>query len=390
MKINALILGKSGVGKSSLLNYLWGDGVAKVGTGRPVTPHSEDNTVGLYEYAPFNITEHQLVIFDSWGLEADHADTWISTIIDEIDKREGESDLEKWFHAVIYCFSAAGARIEPFEISEILKPLAEQGQAITFALTKADIASEDEISAIKEAINEAYPNNGGIVEICSEEKKLRNGKTTKTCGKDELFINLKKNLARKLRTKLAIKYVEKCKQACDLWKEDAMSLYDSEADFLQSTGTTLHKISEPIKSNLDTKLMEVNKWMQASLNKVETLEEAFQKITNLPEQSRLRDSEVFSAESIQWTPFDHVTAFAKYLIPAFNVYHAFTATSKYREDLEKKLGETISEVLKMAEKTASTRLLATTVFPHPTGRSTNTRPESTIRMMQAIAGKNPN
>ena len=34
---NILILGKTGVGKSSLLNYLFGDEVAAVGAGRPIT-----------------------------------------------------------------------------------------------------------------------------------------------------------------------------------------------------------------------------------------------------------------------------------------------------------------------------------------------------------------
>lgn len=396
MKINTLILGKSGVGKSSLLNYLWGDAIAKVGTGRPVTPRSNGRFVGLYEHRPVNIEEHQLIIFDSWGLEADQATEWTKTITDEISKREDKPNLEAWFHAVIYCVSAAGARIEPFEIEKVLVPLAKQGQAITFALTKTDIASKEEIFAIKKAINDAYPNNGGIVEICSEGKKLRNGTTTHPYGKEDLFITLTKNLAIKLRTKLASKYIDKCKEQADQWKEFSLSLYDMESSILRSTGKTLEIISEPIQSTLEAKLRNTNEWMQDSINKVESLEGAFRKITKTSEKYNVRASDVFSPEKIQWTFLDHVTAYAKYLIPFFGAYHVFAANSTYRKELSEKLDETILEVMRAAKKTVSAQLLAFDLSTkRPSERkpiiktSTNTRPDSTIQIMQAINRNNP-
>ena len=37
IKTNILIAGKSGVGKSSLLNYIFGEEVAETGAGKPVT-----------------------------------------------------------------------------------------------------------------------------------------------------------------------------------------------------------------------------------------------------------------------------------------------------------------------------------------------------------------
>ena len=44
IKTNILIAGKSGVGKSSLLNYIFGEEVAETGAGKPVTAE------GLHEY----------------------------------------------------------------------------------------------------------------------------------------------------------------------------------------------------------------------------------------------------------------------------------------------------------------------------------------------------
>ena len=45
IKTNILIAGKSGVGKSSLLNYIFGEEVAETGAGKPVTAE------GLHEYS---------------------------------------------------------------------------------------------------------------------------------------------------------------------------------------------------------------------------------------------------------------------------------------------------------------------------------------------------
>mgnify|MGYP002519665734 CR=1 FL=1 len=62
-KLNVLIMGKTGVGKSTLINAIFGSKVAKTGSGKPITQQ---------------IQEHQInddfSIFDSKGLEvADYA-----------------------------------------------------------------------------------------------------------------------------------------------------------------------------------------------------------------------------------------------------------------------------------------------------------------------------
>ena len=64
IKTNILIAGKSGVGKSSLLNYIFGEEVAETGAGKPVTAE------GLHEYS-FELKDNDRISFsicDSWGL----------------------------------------------------------------------------------------------------------------------------------------------------------------------------------------------------------------------------------------------------------------------------------------------------------------------------------
>ena len=77
---NVLIIGKSGVGKSSLVNYLFGKELQAVGVGAPVTKMEIKEFVYKYD-------EHfEMHIYDTWGLEpsAKKAEQWKKTIFDEI------------------------------------------------------------------------------------------------------------------------------------------------------------------------------------------------------------------------------------------------------------------------------------------------------------------
>ena len=59
-KVNIIVAGKTGVGKSSLINYIFGEEVAEIGNGKPVTQEIEE-----YVMKKDNIT-----LFDTKGIEA--------------------------------------------------------------------------------------------------------------------------------------------------------------------------------------------------------------------------------------------------------------------------------------------------------------------------------
>lgn len=68
-KYNILVIGKTGVGKSSFINYFLGQDVAETGTGKPVTKP------GFYEFS-FAMEGFPVILYDSWGLEADKYQEW--------------------------------------------------------------------------------------------------------------------------------------------------------------------------------------------------------------------------------------------------------------------------------------------------------------------------
>ncbi len=187
---NVLLLGKTGVGKSALLNCLFGDSVVKSGSGAPVT------TKGIHPQRPFKYGRMMIRIYDSWGLEPGDSDTWKSIIDREIGKTRTAS-VEEWFHTIIYCVDAQKSRLDDFEIKKIIRPLLNEGNQIVFVLTKADIAGERKLKAVREVITKEFP-GVMIFPVGSVEAKLRNGTVKKPEGREPLLryfaVNLRRNL----------------------------------------------------------------------------------------------------------------------------------------------------------------------------------------------------
>ena len=110
-RLNIVTLGKTDVGKSSLLNYLFGT-TFKTGVGKPVTPAE------LVEIDA-EANGKKIRVFDSWGIEVDKLDKW-KIILGEAAKEHGAARAPKdWFHAIVYCIQAGGAAC--LGISALLK-----------------------------------------------------------------------------------------------------------------------------------------------------------------------------------------------------------------------------------------------------------------------------
>ena len=135
--LNLLILGQTGVGKSSLLNKLAGDKLFKTADDKEGAEKVEPTTPPRILLETVEIDGEKVNVYDSWGLERNKAPEWNKLIKKELEARSVDKDIKDWFHSVTFCISAGKNGIEYFEIDTIKKFLNEKYNVI-IALTQAD------------------------------------------------------------------------------------------------------------------------------------------------------------------------------------------------------------------------------------------------------------
>jgi uncharacterized protein (DUF697 family)/GTPase Era involved in 16S rRNA processing len=124
-RFNLAIFGKTGVGKSTLVNAFFGDSVAKTGIGEPVT---QDEHLYIHRSGA-------LGLLDTRGLEIG-ADT--DTIIEDLRRVINErrsKPIHEQIHLAWYCVRATDRRFEAAE-AEFVKKLDELGLPVICVLTQ--------------------------------------------------------------------------------------------------------------------------------------------------------------------------------------------------------------------------------------------------------------
>ena len=130
-KVNIIVAGKTGVGKSSLINYIFGKEVAKVGDGQPVTQEIQE-----YDLENDNIT-----LFDTKGIEAKDYEKILDNIKKYLELRQDSPDENDDIHIAWLCISERGDRVEESD-RELLKILSEAGIPVIGVFTKRESKRE--------------------------------------------------------------------------------------------------------------------------------------------------------------------------------------------------------------------------------------------------------
>ena len=221
---NILVLGKTGVGKTSLLNYLYGFDLP-TGAGLPKTGK------GLHENV---ITRNGTAyhIFDTWGIEADSLPEWRKEVLALVRKRNTSPHISDWFHAVYYCFSANTARIEEAELEEILVPLLQSGCKVVVALTNAEegYRKQEKIAGMQEYLREELTKRLHrnpqleIIPVVSIAGETLAGDPISRFGRTEALEAARYNLADDIEKRLPAIYKMNVANKLGAWKERSLLL----------------------------------------------------------------------------------------------------------------------------------------------------------------------
>ena len=174
---NLIVLGHTGAGKSSFINYLIGENLLKTGRGEPITQHFDSYTADKAFGLPTRI-------YDSKGLEVAEYQEMSDEIIRFIQEKCEKEDIYQWIHAVFYCINRTKARLDDSELNLIRRIQNETLRTVHVVLTNCDGSSEDE--PIKNYVQESLGKNTPIYCVSSVAEKTRRG-TTYQFGKEAII-----------------------------------------------------------------------------------------------------------------------------------------------------------------------------------------------------------
>ena len=163
--LNLLILGQTGVGKSSLINALVGEYIEIFFNKDGIFPHQHE------------IDGKKVVIYDSWGLEVGKDEKWEKIINNALKEKGVDKDIKDWFHSVTYCIQAGGLKIQDFDI-KMIKQFADEKYNIIIALTKSDqigkAKREEFIEIIKKEVKKATKKDIMVITVSADPEQLDN------------------------------------------------------------------------------------------------------------------------------------------------------------------------------------------------------------------------
>lgn len=175
-KLNILIVGKTGYGKSTLINTIFGEKLAQSGTGKPITQEIKCYT---------STKQPDLAIYDSRGLELNAPDT--ITNIKQFLSSNHSKDPNEQIHIVWFCIAEPSRRLEGAEI-ELFKAIKQHKFPLVAVITKASQDKDENGQSFKAFVQGKLSiDESQVVRTRALEIEDDDGNLQKPKGIDELL-----------------------------------------------------------------------------------------------------------------------------------------------------------------------------------------------------------
>lgn len=177
--LNIIVAGKTGVGKSTLVNAVFRAKLAETGMGRPVTAHIRKITKrGI-----------PLSIYDTKGFELEESvqQAVKEEIFDTINEGAASKDINQMIHCIWYCINTASNRIEPKEI-EWIRELSQSNQVtrvpIIVVLTQS--FSQKKAQQMRKTLENENLDIAQIIPVLAEDYEIEGLGVAQSYGLDVL------------------------------------------------------------------------------------------------------------------------------------------------------------------------------------------------------------
>lgn len=150
--VNVLVVGKTGTGKSTLVNTVFNERIAETGQGRPITQHmrrytKEGSPVSIYDTKGLEVADYRLILDD------------LKAKVREINRSDKPEDH---IHVAWLCIAEGARRVEEAEL-DLAKILDELSIPVVVAITTA-VSDQGFSNEVRNAFHSA----SNIVRVNSE------------------------------------------------------------------------------------------------------------------------------------------------------------------------------------------------------------------------------
>lgn len=178
--LNIIVAGKTGVGKSTLINAVFREQLTETGIGRPVTTHMRK-----IEKPGFPLS-----VYDTRGFELGKVvqNEVKKEILDTINQGIASKEINQMIHCIWYCINTTSNRIEPEEINW-LKELtsANQAQQVPVIVVLTQAISNPNAEKMKKLLLEENLAVAQIVPVLAQDYEIDATYTKKAYGLDNLI-----------------------------------------------------------------------------------------------------------------------------------------------------------------------------------------------------------